>query len=34
MISGKTNVIGLIVGDSLGPFYNRIINLFVEKFKR
>ena len=26
MISGKTNVIGLVVGDSLGPFYNRIIN--------
>ncbi|HBG5344607.1 TPA: LacI family DNA-binding transcriptional regulator [Clostridioides difficile] len=33
MISGKTNVIGLIVGDSLGPFYNRIINLFVEKIQ-
>lgn len=33
MISGKTNVIGLIVGDNLGPFYNRIINLFVEKIQ-
>lgn len=33
MISGKTNVIGLIVGDSLGPFYNRIIDLFVEKIQ-
>lgn len=33
MISGKTNVIGLVVGDSLGPFYNRIINNFVEKIQ-
>lgn len=31
MISGKTNVVGLVVGDNLGPFYNRIIDLFVEK---
>lgn len=33
MISGKTNVIGLVVGDSLGPFYNRIINSFAEKIQ-
>lgn len=33
MISGKTNVVGLVVGDSLGPFYNRIINSFVEKIQ-
>ncbi|MFI3172550.1 MAG: LacI family DNA-binding transcriptional regulator [Eubacteriales bacterium] len=33
MISGKTNVIGLVVGDSLGPFYNRIVNEFVEKIQ-
>lgn len=31
MISGKTNMIGLVVGDNLGPFYNRIVDLFVEK---
>lgn len=31
MISGKTNVVGLVVGDNLGPFYNRIVNLFIEK---
>lgn len=34
MISGKTNVIGLVVGDSLGPFYSRIINEFVEGIQR
>lgn len=33
MISGKTNVVGLVVGDSLGPFYNRIINSFAEKIQ-
>lgn len=33
MISGKTNVIGLVVGDSLGPFYNRIIDIFVERIQ-
>lgn len=33
MISGKTNIVGLVVGDSLGPFYNRIINNFVEKIQ-
>lgn len=33
MISGKTNVIGLVVGDSLGPFYNRIINNFAERIQ-
>lgn len=33
MISGKTNVIGLVVGDSLGPFYNLIINSFAEKIQ-
>ena len=33
MISGQTNIIGLVVGDSLGPFYNRIINSFVEKIQ-
>ncbi len=31
MISGKTNMIGLVVGDNLGPFYNRIVDMFVEK---
>ncbi len=30
MISRKTNIVGLVVGHGLGPFYNRIINLFVE----
>lgn len=30
MSSGKTNLIALIVGDQLGPFYNKIIDLFVE----
>lgn len=34
MISGKTNVIGLVVGDSLGPFYNRIINKFAEAIQK
>lgn len=33
MISRKTNIVGLVVGDALGPFYNRIINLFVEKLQ-
>ncbi|MEF9917442.1 MAG: LacI family DNA-binding transcriptional regulator [Lachnospiraceae bacterium] len=33
MSTGKTNVIGLVVGDSLGPFYNQIINNFVEKIQ-
>lgn len=33
MISGKTNVVGLVVGDSLGPFYNRIINQFVSSIQ-
>ncbi|MCB5531896.1 LacI family DNA-binding transcriptional regulator, partial [Erysipelatoclostridium ramosum] len=30
MISGKTSVIGLVVGDRLGPFDNRLINKFAE----
>ena len=33
MINGKTNMVGLVVGDSLGPFYNTIINDFVEKIQ-
>ena len=33
MISGRTNIVGLVVGDSLGPFYNRIINNFVKKIQ-
>lgn len=33
MISGKTNIVGLVVGDSLGPFYNTIINGFVKKIQ-
>ncbi|MEG0672109.1 LacI family DNA-binding transcriptional regulator [Clostridium sp.] len=31
MISGKTNMIGLVVGDGIGPFYNNIVNKFIEK---
>ena len=34
MISGKTNMIALVVGDSLGPFYNQIMNEFVEKIQQ
>lgn len=34
MISGKTNVIGLVVGDNLDPFYNRIINKFAEAIQK
>ncbi len=33
MISGKTNTIALVVGDSLGPFYNKIINRFIEEIQ-
>ena len=33
MINGKTNMVGLVVGDSLGPFYNTIVNDFVEKIQ-
>lgn len=33
MISGKTNMIGLVVGDNLGPFYTRIVDLFAEKIQ-
>ena len=33
MISGRTNIVGLVVGDSLGPFYNTIINGFVKKIQ-
>ena len=33
MISGRTNIVGLVVGDSLGPFYNAIINSFVKKLQ-
>lgn len=33
MISGRTNLVGLVVGDSLGPFYNSIINEFVKKIQ-
>lgn len=33
MISGKTNIVGLVVGDSVGPFYNRIINEFMERIQ-
>ncbi len=31
MISGKTNIVALVVGDSLGPFYNKIINMFIAR---
>ena len=33
MNNGKTNMVGLIVGDSLGPFYNKIVNEFVAKMQ-
>lgn len=33
MISGRTNIVGLVVGDGLGPFYNTIINNFVKKIQ-
>lgn len=33
MSSGKTNMIGLVVGDNLGPFYISIINKFIEQMQ-
>lgn len=33
MSSGKTNIVGLVVGGNLGPFYNSIINSFVKKIQ-
>lgn len=33
MNNGKTNMVGLVIGDSLGPFYNKIVNEFVAKLQ-
>ena len=33
MISGKTNLVALVVGGNLGPFYNRIIDTFTKKIQ-
>lgn len=33
MSSGVSNTIGLVVGEGIGPFYNKIINLFIERIQ-
>ena len=33
MISGKTNIVALLIGDNIGPHYNRLINLFITKIQ-
>ena len=34
MISGKTNVIGLVIGEGIGPFYQAVILKIVEEVQR
>ena len=31
MISGKSNIIGLVIGDKLGPFYQSVITEFIKQ---
>lgn len=33
MISGKTNIVALLIGDNIGPHYNRLINLFITRIQ-
>ncbi len=33
MSSGKTNIVGLVVGESLGPFYNSVVSRFTKKIQ-
>lgn len=33
MIRGKTNIIGIVVGEGMGPFYHSILNEFIDKFQ-
>lgn len=34
MTNGKTNMVGLVIGDNLGPFYNAIVNVLVGKLQK
>lgn len=34
MISGKTNIVALVIGENIGPYYSSLINMFISKIQQ